>query len=87
MMARHGVTKLAAFRHPLEQLDGVGAKVLEVVMNEIEPKNRRYGYYYHLYYSKAAQETGDDGEKIKNNSARSPFVTQNNLSCERLPHS
>jgi hypothetical protein len=30
----------------------VGARILGVVMNEVNPTSRKYGYYYNRYYSK-----------------------------------
>jgi Mrp family chromosome partitioning ATPase len=52
LVARPGTTKLGAFRQALEQLNAVGARVLGVVLNEVNPRSRKYGYYYNRYYSK-----------------------------------
>jgi len=52
LVARPGMTKLTALRQTLEQLQTVGARVLGVVLNQVDPGNRKYGYYYHRYYSK-----------------------------------
>jgi hypothetical protein len=38
----------------------VNAHVLGVVLNEVNPRNRRYGYYYHRYYSKYSYEEKSD---------------------------
>ena len=35
LVAKPGVTRLAAFKRTLEQLQGVGANVLGVVLNEV----------------------------------------------------
>ena len=52
LVAKPGTTKMGAFRQALEQLQAVGARVLGVVLNDVNPKSRRYGYYYNRYYSK-----------------------------------
>src|SRR3972149_411597 len=52
LVARPGVTKFGAFSQALEQLRAVGARVLGVVLNEVNPTSRKYGYYYNQYYSK-----------------------------------
>jgi non-specific protein-tyrosine kinase len=65
LVAKPGVTKMAAFKQALELLQGVGANVLGVVLNEVEPKSRRYGYYYHSYYSKDSYYYSADGTKKK----------------------
>jgi capsular exopolysaccharide synthesis family protein len=72
LVAKPGVTKLAAFKQTLEQLQGVGAKVLGVVLNEVDPKSHKYGYYYHRYYSKYSYYyTADGTKKRKSHSADS----------------
>ena len=65
LVAKPGVTKLAAFKQTLEQLQGVGAKILGVVLNDVEPKSSKYGYYYHRYYSKVSYYYSADGTKKK----------------------
>jgi tyrosine-protein kinase len=52
LVAKPGSTKLSAFRQSLEQLRAVGARVLGVVLNDVNPTSRKYGYYYNRYYSK-----------------------------------
>lgn len=52
LVAKPGSTKLGAFRQAVEQLQAVGARVLGVVLNDVNPTSRRYGYYYNRYYSK-----------------------------------
>ena len=49
----------------MEQLHGVGAKILGVVLNDVQPKSRKYGYYYHQYYSKGSYYYSADGVKKK----------------------
>jgi len=44
---------------------GGGAKVLGVVLNEVEPKSRKYGYHYHRYYNKESYYYSSDGTKKK----------------------
>jgi capsular exopolysaccharide synthesis family protein len=65
LVAKPGVTKLAAFKQTLKQLEGVGAKILGVVLNDVEPNSRKYGYYYHRYYSKDSYYYSADGTKKK----------------------
>lgn len=70
IVAKPGVTKLAAFKQTLEQLYGVGAKILGVVLNDVEPKSRKYGNYYHRYYNKNSDYYGSDGTKKKKSNRR-----------------
>ena len=65
LVAKPGVTKVAALKQTLEQLQGVGAKILGVVLNDVEPKSRKYGYYYHRYYNKSSYYYSADGKKVK----------------------
>ncbi len=51
LVAKPGTTKLGAFQEALEQLRGVNARVLGVVLNDVSPRARRSGYYYNRYYS------------------------------------
>ncbi len=52
LVARPGTTKLTALEQAVEQLQVVGAHLLGIVLNEVNPSSRRYGYYYSQYYSK-----------------------------------
>ena len=52
LVAKPGSTKLSSFQQTLVQLRSVGARVLGVVLNDVNPKSRKYGYYYNRYYSK-----------------------------------
>jgi non-specific protein-tyrosine kinase len=63
LVAKPGVTKLSAFRQTLEQLQAVGARILGVVLNEVNPSSRKYGYYYNRYYSKYSHYYDTDGNK------------------------
>lgn len=49
----------------MEQLHGVGAKILGVVLNDVQPKSGKYGYYYHRYCSKSSYYYSADGTKKK----------------------
>jgi capsular exopolysaccharide synthesis family protein len=60
-----GKTRLGDFQQAFEQLRTVGARVLGVVLNEVNPHSRKYGYYYHRYYSKYSYYYGDSEEKKK----------------------
>lgn len=64
LVAKPGITHLRDFQQALEQLRAVNAPVLGVVLNEVNPRNRKYGYYYHRYYSKYSYYYEDgDGKK------------------------
>jgi succinoglycan biosynthesis transport protein ExoP len=52
LVAKPGKTKLREFKQALEQLQAVKARVLGVVLNDVNPRSRKYGYYYNRYYSK-----------------------------------
>ena len=55
LVAKPGVTRLRDFQQALEQLQRVDTRVLGVVLNEVNPRSRKYGYYYNRYYSKYSQ--------------------------------
>jgi hypothetical protein len=55
LVAKPGTTKLGAFNQALEHLQAVGARVLGVVLNEVNPSSRTYGYYYNRYYSTSSR--------------------------------
>ena len=65
LVAKPGATKVAALQQAVEQLQAVGARILGVVLNEVEPGSRRYGYYYRRYYSKYSYYYSASGEKVK----------------------
>jgi non-specific protein-tyrosine kinase len=52
VVARPGKTKMAALRTTIEQLRYVGANVVGVVLNGIDYRSARYGYYYKSHYYK-----------------------------------
>ncbi|MBN2117230.1 MAG: polysaccharide biosynthesis tyrosine autokinase [Anaerolineales bacterium] len=58
-----GKTRLRDFQQAFEQLQTVGARVLGVVLNEVDQRNRKYGYYYNRYYSKYSYYYGDSDRK------------------------
>jgi capsular exopolysaccharide synthesis family protein len=61
LVVKPGVTKLAACRQAIEQLQRVGANLLGVVFNDVEVKRLDYQYqYYRGYYS---GHYNDDGPK------------------------
>jgi succinoglycan biosynthesis transport protein ExoP len=67
IVARPGMTKLNALRQTLEQLQTVGARVLGVVLNQVDPRSRKYGYYYHRYYSKYSHYYDEKEDKKQKN--------------------
>jgi len=74
LVVKPGVTKLGAFQQALEQLRAGNARVLGVVMNEVNPRSRKYGYYYNRYYSKYSRyhETGGGRSKGGGKRAKIP---------------
>ncbi|GAB4499056.1 MAG: hypothetical protein OHK0052_13400 [Anaerolineales bacterium] len=51
VVIKPGSTKTAALRHTLEQLQRVNARILGVVVNNVEMSRTRYAYYYSRYYA------------------------------------
>lgn len=70
LVVKPGVTKLTAIQQALEQLRAVGARVLGVVLNEVNPGSRKYGYYYNRY-SKYSHYYERDGIKQKRTKEKS----------------
>ena len=64
LVARPGVTKLSSLRQTVEHLQNVGGKILGVVLNQVNPSSRKYGYYYNRYYSKYSKYY-DDKDSVK----------------------
>jgi capsular exopolysaccharide synthesis family protein len=58
-----GVTRKPAAVRAMEQLEGVGAKVLGVVLNRLKPSGDGYYYYYHYYYHDDGDGTAEDDER------------------------
>jgi len=67
LVAKPGFTRLRDFQQALEQLRKVDARVLGVVLNEVNPRSRKYGYYYNRYYSKYSQYYEEDNNKKQTN--------------------
>ena len=65
IVAVPGMTRLSALRQTLEQLQTVGARVLGIVLNQVNPSSRKYGYYYHRYYSKYSHYYDEKSDKKK----------------------
>jgi Mrp family chromosome partitioning ATPase len=61
-VAKPGKTRLRDLEQTLTQLRAVNARILGVVLNDVETQSRKYGYYYGGYYSAYShyydQETG-----------------------------
>jgi Mrp family chromosome partitioning ATPase len=64
LVIKPGVTKLAACRQAVEQLQQVGANILGVILNDVDMKRSRYRYanYYKGYYSYYHHYYSDDGD-------------------------
>jgi len=71
LVVKPGVTKLTAIQQGLEQLRAVGAHILGVVLNEVNPNSRKYGYYYNRYYSKYSHYYEGDATKQKRTKEKS----------------
>jgi len=70
LVVKPGDTKLTAIQQGLEQLRAVGARVLGVVLNEVNPGSRKYGYYYNRYskYSHYYEREGIKQKRTKEKS-------------------
>ena len=62
LVVKPGVTKLTAIQQGLEQLRAVGARVLGVVLNEVNQGSRKYGYYYNRYSKYSHYYERDDSK-------------------------
>lgn len=65
VVARPGQTKMAALKTAIEQLRYVGGNVVGVVLNGIDYRSARYGYYYKSHYYKKYVYTYAGGKKQK----------------------
>jgi capsular exopolysaccharide synthesis family protein len=66
MVIKPGETKLETARQTVEQLRRVGANLLGVVINEVDPRSGRYGYHYRYdqhYYESTDIKTGIEPRK------------------------
>ncbi len=61
LVLKPNVTQMAAARQTVEQLRRVGARVLGVVLNQVDLKKSRYQYYYKGYYYASRDYYGRDG--------------------------
>jgi succinoglycan biosynthesis transport protein ExoP len=75
LVARPGKTRLRDFKQTIEQLKGVGANVLGVVLNDVDTGSRKYGYYYGGYYSKSSHYYSNDQENTQKKRKRLPRAT------------
>jgi Mrp family chromosome partitioning ATPase len=93
LVVKPGTTKLSALQQALEQLRSVGARVLGVVLNEVNPTSRKYGYYYkryHLKYSHRHQKPGGGQKRARKPDKLLQPETDNVFQSETdtiLPHS
>jgi len=67
VVIKPGKTRKRDLRNALEQLRGVGARVLGLVLNGVDLDNRKYNYYYGEHYSQYSHYYEQDsvGEKHK----------------------
>jgi len=77
LVARPGQTRLGAIKQALEQLRRVNANLLGVVLNDVDPRNARYGYYYRQYYYKYAYYYNElTGAKTKKKRSKEAAETE-----------
>ena len=62
LVVRAGETKKDLLRKSVDHLDNVRANIVGVVLNNVDPKNRRTGYYYNYYYQRYGEYYGTDEE-------------------------
>jgi capsular exopolysaccharide synthesis family protein len=74
IVVRLGQTRMSALRHSIEQLRYVGGNLVGVVINDLNEKDARYGYYYRSQYYKAYQHYGAD--KPKKGGKKSPETAE-----------
>ena len=82
LIIKPGVTKLAACKQAVEQLRHVGAKILGVVLNEIEIKRSRYYYYhyrgyYYAYYDSYGESPSGNNHKSKTGNGKAKSKAKN----------
>jgi non-specific protein-tyrosine kinase len=75
LVAKPGQTRLSDFQQAFEQLQAVNARILGVVLNEVDQYNRKYGYYYHRYYSKYSYYYEEPGKKKRSKGSVSRKVS------------
>ena len=76
LVAKPGKTRLRDLEQTLAQLRAVNARILGVVLNDVETQSRKYGYYYGGYYSAYShyydQETGGQPGQKKRSTKGKP---------------
>lgn len=61
LVVRAGHTDRQAARQARINLQRVGARILGVVLNDVELRSGRYGYYYYYYYRDSQRSAEDTG--------------------------
>ena len=56
LVVRPGKTRTSALRQTLEQLKQVNARVLGIVLNDVDTRSKPYGYHYKYYRNYAAYQ-------------------------------
>jgi non-specific protein-tyrosine kinase len=67
IIVRPGKTRIRALRQTLDQMNQVNARVLGVILNNVETRFSSYGYHYRYYrdYSAYQHYYGDKDKKVK----------------------
>ena len=63
IVAKPGVTKIRELEQTIEQINRVGGHILGIVLNEVNPRSRHYGYYYDRYYTKYGYNYSENGKE------------------------
>lgn len=63
LVAKPGKTRLRDLEQTITQLRAVKARILGVVLNDVETTSRKYGYYYGSYYSAYSHYYDEEGTK------------------------
>ena len=65
LVAQPGKTRMHEFQQAIQQLRSVNANILGVVLNDVDPGNRKYGYYYGRYGAGYSNYYEDNSGKRK----------------------
>ena len=50
LVLKPGVTRIGLANHVIEQFNGIGANILGIVLNDIDPRKQNNQYYYDMQY-------------------------------------
>ncbi len=61
LVVRPGRTRMSGLKHSVDQLRHVGATIVGVVFNDVNPSSPQYGYYYKSYDYYSTYNYGSNG--------------------------